>query len=1703
MKVASVVWAKARRMWGAAALVSGLALGAAVSALAQGTVVPPNGTLSNDVVDLSVQTSAGAVEWKRTFNGTGWRFNRHWDGISASYKPAMTQNTGGGAPGVSVAGSAPAVCWIWVDEDWQPGDSVTTGGGTTTTPAALTPESYLPPNRGYNQTAAPLDTVITTGFASGCASIGGNMVANSSEVIEGYRRQSTLYVGAGGTYIFKNRYTLKKQPIQKLAATALPAGGSVSFVGLTSVASGWRWADRAGDWAEYDDEGRISRYGDKNNNTVWLQRDNDGRIVRIIDGGTAALSGNVIITLHYDAKGFLVQAKDWPQAGNSLDLPQRTVTYVYDAQGRMTGVTDVRGYTTAYAYDDKFRLVKTTDPRGGETKLTYEPEGNTVKSMTAADGGVTEYSSSWDNTKKLFYSKVTGPATAAGRRVEDYSHDRAGDLVRYEVNGRTEIEIKRDPAARTETQTNARGFATVYTQNEFEQVVQTEYPDGAKTSTTYESRQLNPVEDTDELGVKTRYEYDLKGNLIRKVEAIALPEERTTEYQRDDAGRPTRITRKGRTEANGTVTPDATWQLSYDGTGQISQTIDPEGNARDYVYNRSGNLVRYTSPTGAVWRDVYDADGYQLSETDPLNRRITASYDAAGNQVAATDERGKIHEFSYDVMNRQIKQTDPTGAAYASAYNAQGALTGVVDGAGKAMQMDYDALVRLTKATDSKGQSYGLDYAEPDGADKGSRKPNQLSYPTFQRQFRYDSRERTTLTNDKAGTEQRIETYTWEGPSRQKTLTDANGKTRYYSYTPHDELKEVKDPLGNSVKLARDTRGNVIEVTDSNGKTTRLAYDRRNLLTASTDPLGQTTRYTYEANGWLASTIQANGQKVVNEFDAVGFVTTRREYDDQAVLKKTTVFTYDAVGNLLTWSDGTHSADRTYDDADQLASETVNFGAFGLSHAYTYHGNGDIKTYTGPDGSAVEYGYDGAGQLEGLTIPGVGTLSITDWQWYAPKKVVLPGGTEQRMEYDAYQNLTRLKVANPAQATVFELQNKYGKLAEVQQSTQDGAALDYTHDDAGRLVAVGAGFTTGRSESFTLDANSNRLTHSKTGSGVWIYDDAGQLTQRPGVSGTISYQYDAAGNLTQKTDTDKPEPARTTRYGWDAHNRLVEVRDGADALIARYSYDPFDRRIKKELGDSATLQTAGEGGTDIRNSTTHYLQSEWGLLAEADASGQVKVAYGWNPQTEASTAPIYARIAGGTQTDGWRTVYYHNDPLGTPLRVTDASGTVVWSATYDAYGKALTQTTVNAATAITSRLRYPGQYWDPETSLHYNDRRYYDPDTGRYTARDPIGFEGGVNLYSYAGAAPSRFVDPTGEFAPLAVVAGAAARAAARWAARRYLNCLGTCVGMEMSMGALGEMLGGACGPELKDAVKDCAKSCLWSLIPIPRPCKNSGPVGRAIGVGAAAAEMANSFPGQTPVHVRGTDGKPALKPIANIKVGDQVLAWDEMALVDGQLSQSRTVALPQLQAKSNSGARHVDATRYERVDAVITSEKMQRLVHITLETGEKLTATDGHPFRTTEGWRDAILLKRGGKLLLKGDGGGDNDSAGVITIADVQVETRTERVYNLEVANLHTFFVGEEGVVVHNIMPIPPRGPGAVPPAQRDPKRVWSPAERYKKWKEQGGRCPECAQETPFEDTDGHHGERHADGGKTDRKNHKQVCKTCHCNLHHGKKSR
>ena len=246
-----------------------------------------------------------------------------------------------------------------------------------------------------------------------------------------------------------------------------------------------------------------------------------------------------------------------------------------------------------------------------------------------------------------------------------------------------------------------------------------------------------------------------------------------------------------------------------------------------------------------------------------------------------------------------------------------------------------------------------------------------------------------------------------------------------------------------------------------------------------------------------------------------------------------------------------------------------------------------------------------------------------------------------------------MRLRNPAQQTIAELALKYGKLFEVSEKIEDTVTARYRYDEEVRLLEAARG---GNVETFSVDGNANRISHSAV-AGAWTYNAADQLITR----GTNSYEYDLAGNLTKRTDSSSSGAAREMRFVYDAFSRLAEVRDATNALIARYIYDPFDRRLWKDV----SLISPGVGGG--ASTRTVFFHSAEGLLAEADAAGQLTRSYGWRSDQYFGTEPLFIRTRQGAN---WSTGYYHHDQLGTPIRVTDASGAITWKADVNVFGQA-------------------------------------------------------------------------------------------------------------------------------------------------------------------------------------------------------------------------------------------------------------------------------------------------------------------------------------------------------------------------------------------------------------------------------------------------
>ncbi|CAN7503707.1 hypothetical protein LJR066_003316 [Acidovorax sp. LjRoot66] len=205
--------------------------------------------------------------------------------------------------------------------------------------------------------------------------------------------------------------------------------------------------------------------------------------------------------------------------------------------------------------------------------------------------------------------------------------------------------------------------------------------------------------------------------------------------------------------------------------------------------------------------------------------------------------------------------------------------------------------------------------------------------------------------------------------------------------------------------------------------------------------------------------------------------------------------------------------------------------------------------------------------------------------------------------------------------------------------------------------------------------------------------------------------------------------------------------------------DPEDQEAEQDKG---LIQTAYEfftrlwspGSSDAQKLGFAYVYGQDGtLLGEYGMGGSNSTGttqYIYLP-TANGPMPIAAIVNG---------VAYavHSDHLNTPRKLTQADGQVAWQWAYSASGdeqptlgsKRFTNETTNPTTGstpipeVTLNLRYPGQYYDKESNLHYNYFRSYSAERGRYTQADPIGLEGGFNRFGYVEGNPLRYTDPRG-----------------------------------------------------------------------------------------------------------------------------------------------------------------------------------------------------------------------------------------------------------------------------------------------------------------------------------------------------------------------
>jgi len=431
---------------------------------------------------------------------------------------------------------------------------------------------------------------------------------------------------------------------------------------------------------------------------------------------------------------------------------------------------------------------------------------------------------------------------------------------------------------------------------------------------------------------------------------------------------------------------------------------------------------------------------------------------------------------------------------------------------------------------------------------------------------------------------------------------------------------------------------------------------------------------------------------------------TQKTYPDTSTVN----YTYDNDSRLTQVTDPSGTYQFAFDNMGRLTATTTSYAFLtgrNFTTSYAYDAASNRTGFTDPESGATNYVYDTLNRLQTLTPPAAftatGNFGFTYDALSRRTQMTRPNGLKSVYAYD---NLSRLlSVLHQSGSTTIDgasytLDNAGNRTSKTDK--RNAVATSYSYDSIYQLLSATQGAT--GTESYTYDAVGNRT--SSLGVASYTTNSSNEMT----ANSNASYTYDNNGNTLTKV-----VGSNTTTYAWDFENRLTQVTLPGSGGSVSFKYDPFGRRIYK----------SSSSGTSI------FAYDGDNLIEEVNSSGGVVVRYAHGQNVD---EPL-AMLRGGT------TSFYQADGLGTGTSLSNGSGALVQTYTFDSFGK---QTASSGS--LTNPFQYTGREFDSETGLTFNRARYLDPGTGRFLSEDPIGFWGGSNFYAYVRNNPTKFTDVFG-----------------------------------------------------------------------------------------------------------------------------------------------------------------------------------------------------------------------------------------------------------------------------------------------------------------------------------------------------------------------
>lgn len=740
------------------------------------------------------------------------------------------------------------------------------------------------------------------------------------------------------------------------------------------------------------------------------------------------------------------------------------------------------------------------DNRGRLTQIT-DPRGNSVRYEYDANDDLVRFVNQAGEVTSYEYFDTTPHHLSAirlpdGRLVNSFDYDESGRLAK----ACTELGCatsEYDLVGRTQTNVDATGRRVTY---------------------VYDA-EGNVLSQTDGLGNTISYEYDAKGNVVRQTDA-----EGHVTLQNWDAN--SNLLSVTQPFSAGQNPADFTTTYTYDARGFMLRSRLPSGGELNNGYDASGNLLSMTNEAGTILSQfTYDASGRRTGESDRFGT-LNYGYDGDGLIATITDSAGVTATFNHDAAGN-VMGFSRDGVTANFGYDALGRQNSFSDSNGVSLRYEYDI---------------GSDWAVAEGS----------TIPKIER------------------------TFTATGAPLQ--VVQADGTAVRWDYDAAGRVTAEVDALGQRTTYAYDAGGRLLSETDRSGHTTNYERDGNGQVLAITNPENERTEYTYFPDGARQSITNGEGETwsfaytpttITVRDPLLRQVTT--ETNPQGLITKV----HNADGTSRAWTylvptallDGAESPTSFTDeggrvrnfsyDAEGLLVGATDLAGVGATYAY---GSNGLRTITDAEGEAINFTYNGRGDIETLRFGDGSGKTIAYHPSGKVASVTLTSGASRALAYDAV-----------------------GRLA---------------HDERGQ----------GESFVFDWDGNGNLLSATDAlGTVSYTYDPDGRPTRLVGSSGeSIAYVYDGAGRVVRQTVSNRDgSQTRQTSYDYDRAGRLTRVVD-PNGGETRFEYDQAGRLAKRTMPNG------------VATTYTYDLRDQIVGISHANASGTIlsSVSYSRNPGGE-------------------------------------------------------------------------------------------------------------------------------------------------------------------------------------------------------------------------------------------------------------------------------------------------------------------------------------------------------------------------------------------------------------------------------------------------------------------------------------------------------